>query len=199
MDGFQRPLKIWDASEAVKIKFWTQFHSGKGWATVLDWTKISNWLRQRGSVAFSIWWTSYVEIKWNHAIIISHNYSNSFFCFCLFAEAVACDGFGITCSWAWEGLWKGNFPFNSQNPMHALGQKWVTFRVTHFKSFLFFLPQMEALGWGALRPVTGCNQLHHWWRNTRPKLVLVIRNETKWKFTPLRRPWVRSTAIMVGP
>ena len=84
--------------------------------------------------------------------------------------------------------------------MHALGQKWVTFRVTHFKSFWFFLPQMEALGWGALRPVTGCNQLHHWWRNTRPKLGRpVIRNESKQKFTPLRRPWVRSTTIILGP
>ena len=139
MDGFQCPVKIWDASEAIKIKFWTLFYSGKGSVTVLDWTKISNWLRQRGSMAFSNWWSSYVEIKWNHGIVISRNYSNSFFCFCLFAEVIACDGFGITCSWAWEGLWKGSFPFSSQILSLGIRTKMSCFRVIRVKGpFLFF-------------------------------------------------------------
>lgn len=55
MDTFQCPVKIWDASEAIKIKFEAQSQSGRGWVTILEWTKISNWLKYRGPELLSNW------------------------------------------------------------------------------------------------------------------------------------------------
>lgn len=55
MDTFQCPVKIWDASEAIKIKFEAQSQPGRGWVTILDWTKISNWLKDRGPELLSNW------------------------------------------------------------------------------------------------------------------------------------------------
>lgn len=153
MDGFNVLLKS-GSLRGCKIKFWTQFSKISGKAgQLLDWTKISNWLRQRGSVAFSIWWTSY-GIKWNHAIVISHNYN--------VVSSVLSLCWGSRLWWLWNNLFlrlgravKGSFPFNSQNPMHALGQKMSYFLelLISKKALFFFLKWKHWVGehWGQLQ------------------------------------------------